>query len=186
MPSQSPQFGKRRVGIAVDVNEESAQAVKWAVSSYIHPDDFVILLHVQPTDVLYGADWGDMVRGADKKGEADMRPHSGDNFLDVLTSSKLVQPVIDANIPYKIHIVKDYDRKERICLEAERLKLSVLIMGSRRTRARRGSSKAGSDSVSEYCVHHCECPVIVVRHQGDDKVDTLQRDAAALQLDSKI
>lgn len=164
----------------MDINEESAQAVKWAVSNYLHPEDFVILLHVQPTNMLYGADWGDT------KGMADVRQHIGDDPLDVLTSSKLVRPLLDAKIPYKIHIVKDYDRKERICLEAERLKLSALIMGSRHTGAKKASSKAGSDSVSEYCVNHCDCPVVVVRYQGDEKVNALEEAAAALRLDSKI
>lgn len=36
-------------------------------------------------------------------------------------SSDLAKPLSDARIPYKIHIVKDHDMKERICLEVERL-----------------------------------------------------------------
>ncbi|KAJ6758176.1 hypothetical protein OIU74_027301 [Salix koriyanagi] len=48
----------RRVAIAVDLSDESAYAVKWAVENYLRPGDAVILLHVRPTSVLYGADWG--------------------------------------------------------------------------------------------------------------------------------
>ncbi|KAI7748410.1 hypothetical protein M8C21_007567 [Ambrosia artemisiifolia] len=60
--------------------------------------------------------------------------------------------------------------KERLCLEVERLGLSAVIMGSRGFGAR---SKRGSDddgrlgSVSDYCVRHCVCPVVVVRYPDE-------------------
>ena len=57
--------------------------------------------------------------------------------------------------------------RERLCLEIERLGLSAVIMGSRGF----GAEKRGSDgklgSVSDYCVHHCVCPVVVVRYPDD-------------------
>lgn len=74
---------------------------------------------------------------------------------------------MDAHIPFKIHIVKDHDMKERLCLEVERLGLSAVIMGSRGF----GATKRGSDgrlgSVSDYCVRHCVCPVVVVRYPDE-------------------
>ncbi|GJX24445.1 universal stress protein PHOS32-like protein [Tanacetum coccineum] len=54
-PSPSPQ---RKVAIAVDLSDESAYPVQWAVQHYLRHDDSVILLHIQPTSALYGADWG--------------------------------------------------------------------------------------------------------------------------------
>nr|VDC75297.1 unnamed protein product [Brassica rapa] len=58
--------------------------------------------------------------------------------------------------------------RERLCLEIERLNLSAVIMGSRGFGAEK---KRGSDgklgSVSDYCVHHCVCPVVVVRYPDD-------------------
>ncbi|PWZ37580.1 Universal stress protein PHOS32 [Zea mays] len=45
---------------------------------------------------------------------------------DAFTSTKaqdLAQPLIHAQIPFKIHVVKDHEMKERPCLEAERLGL---------------------------------------------------------------
>ncbi|XP_076953384.1 universal stress protein PHOS34-like [Bidens hawaiensis] len=48
----------QRIGIAVYLSYESAFAVKWAVNQYLGPDDSVILIHIRPTSVLYGADWG--------------------------------------------------------------------------------------------------------------------------------
>lgn len=79
-------------------------------------------------------------------------------------------------MPFKIHVVKDRDMKERLCLEVERLRLSVMIMGSRGYGAKnRGIiiSKGKLGSVSDYCVKHCICPVVVVRYpqEADDNGD---------------
>ncbi|KAJ6303650.1 hypothetical protein OIU77_017514 [Salix suchowensis] len=136
----------RRVAIAVDLSDESAYAVKWAVENYLRPGDAVILLHVRPTSVLYGADWG-----------------------------SIQLQINNNNTPFEL--MKDHDMKERLCLEVERLGLSAVIMGSRDFGATRkkGISKGGSvgggrlGSVSDYCVQHCVCPVVVVRCSDDGK-----------------
>lgn len=60
--------------------------------------------------------------------------------------------------------------KERLCLEVERLGLSAMIMGSRGFGATSSGfiSKGKLGSVSDYCVHHCICPVVVVRYPQED------------------
>lgn len=160
---------QRRIGIAVDLSDESAFAVKWSVHHYLRPGDAVILVHVRPTSVLYGADWGSVdLSIVDTENEESQRKLE-DEFDTFTTtkSSDLAQPLVEAQIPFKIHIVKDHDMKERLCLEVERLGLSALIMGSRGF----GAIKKGSDgrlgSVSDYCVRHCVCPVVVVRYPDD-------------------
>ncbi|KAL3333433.1 hypothetical protein AABB24_033484, partial [Solanum stoloniferum] len=160
---------QRRIGIAVDLSDESAFAVKWAVNQYLRPGDAVILVHVRPTSVLYGADWGSVdLSIVDTENEESQRKLEDD--FDTFTTTKasdLAQPLVDAQIPFKIHIVKDHDMRERLCLEVERLGLSAVIMGSRGF----GATKRGSDgrlgSVSDYCVRHCVCPVVVVRYPDD-------------------
>uniref|UniRef100_A0A0A9CQM1 UspA domain-containing protein n=1 Tax=Arundo donax TaxID=35708 RepID=A0A0A9CQM1_ARUDO len=92
-----------------------------------------------------------------------------DDFT-AFTASKaedLARPLKDAGIPSKVHIVKDHDMKERLCLEVERLGLSAVIMGSKGFGAARRTSKGRLGSVSDYCVHHCVCPVVVVRFPDD-------------------
>ena len=132
MPFSALQQGSdRKIAIAVDLSDESAYAVKWAVANYLRPGDSVVILHVRPTSVLFGADWGasDQILEADKESQQKME----DDF-DIFTSTKsadLAKPLSDAKIPYKIHIVKDHDMKERICLEVERLGVNAVIMGSR-------------------------------------------------------
>ena len=174
----------RRIGIAVDLSDESAFAVKWAVQNYLRPGDAVVLLHVRPTSVLYGADWGSIpvsvADEADAAEDAAAAAQGGpteeelkkkrEEYFDAFTSTKaqdLAQPLVDAQIPFKIHVVKDHDMKERLCLEAERLGLSAMIMGSRGFGAHRKGGKGRLGSVSDYCVHHCVCPVVVVRYPDD-------------------
>ncbi|XP_039025734.1 universal stress protein PHOS32-like isoform X1 [Hibiscus syriacus] len=160
---------RRRIGVAVDLSEESAFAVRWAVQDYIRAEDAVLLLHVSPTSVLYGADWGPLPHTPQSPGTPQSQKQLEDDF-DAFTASKvadLAKPLKEAGIPFKIHIVKDHDMRERLCLEVERLGLSAVIMGSRGF----GAEKRGSDgklgSVSDYCVHHCVCPVVVVRCPED-------------------
>ncbi|CAN6332503.1 unnamed protein product [Urochloa humidicola] len=180
----------RRIGIAVDLSDESAFAVKWAVQNYLRPGDAVVLLHVRPTSVLYGADWGSIPVSVDDDDEPEGAARAAaaasgeegveeepeeakkkrEEDFDAFTSTKaqdLAQPLVVAQTPFKIHIVKDHDMKERLCLEAERLGLSALIMGSRGFGASRRAGKGRLGSVSDYCVHHCVCPVVVVRYPDD-------------------
>ncbi|MCO5598335.1 hypothetical protein L7F22_052428 [Adiantum nelumboides] len=166
MPLLPLQSGTRKVAVAVDLSDESAFAVKWTVANYLRPDDSVILLHVQPTNVLYGADWGAMEQSIDTSDEEMQQT------FDELTSNKasdLAKPLIDAGIPFKIHIVKDHDMKERICLEVERLGVNAVFMGSRGFGASQKAPKARLGSVSDYCVHHCDCPVVVVRYPEEER-----------------
>ncbi|WRX28963.1 UspA - like 10 [Theobroma cacao] len=160
---------RRKIGVAVDLSEESAFAVHWSVQNYIRPGDAVILLHVSPTSVLFGADWGPLPHTPQTPETPQSQKQLEDDF-DAFTASKaadLARPLKESGFPFKIHIVKDHDMRERLCLEVERLGLSAVIMGSRGF----GAEKRGSDgrlgSVSDYCVHHCVCPVVVVRYPED-------------------
>ncbi|CAN4103404.1 unnamed protein product [Withania somnifera] len=158
----------RRIAIAVDLSDESSFAVKWAVQNYLRPGDAVILLHVRPTSVLYGVDWGSTATSRAHNIEQDYK-----HFIDS-KAIELASPLVEANVPFKIHVVKDRDMKERLCLEVERLRLSAMIMGSRGYGAKKRGiiSKGKLGSVSDYCVKHCVCPVVVVRFpQEDDNGD---------------
>ncbi|KAE8654814.1 Adenine nucleotide alpha hydrolases-like superfamily protein isoform 3 [Hibiscus syriacus] len=131
-----------RVAIAIDLSDESAYAVRWAVQNYLRPRDSVVLLHVRPTSVLYGADWGSIKLQINPNSTnnhesataiSDEHPDEEsqqklENDFDIFTATKantLAQPLVDAQVPFKIHIVKDHDMKERLCLEVERLGLSA-------------------------------------------------------------
>eukprot|EP00252_Welwitschia_mirabilis_P019167 TRINITY_DN4374_c0_g1_i2.p1 TRINITY_DN4374_c0_g1~~TRINITY_DN4374_c0_g1_i2.p1 ORF type:complete len:207 (+),score=19.85 TRINITY_DN4374_c0_g1_i2:177-797(+) len=169
--SATAQGNHRKIGIAVDLSDESAFAVKWAVANYLRPGDSVVLVHVRPTSVLYGADWGsiDLSVSADTSDEESQQKLEDDfDAFTVTKAGDLAQPLVEAKVPFKIHIVKDHDMKERLCLEVERLGLGALIMGSRGFGASRRTAKGRLGSVSDYCVHHCVCPVVVVRFPDDE------------------
>ncbi|KAG4980594.1 hypothetical protein JHK82_033837 [Glycine max] len=190
---------RRKIGVAVDLSDESAYAVRWAVQHYIRPGDAVILLHVSPTNVLFGADWGSIdlsintdpnsdedavsaVNSNDHANAGNSKRKLEDDF-DAFTASKaadLAKPLRESQIPFKIHIVKDHDMKERLCLEVERLGLSAVIMGSRGFGAVRRGSDGRLGSVSDYCVHHCVCPVVVVRYPDDKDVVAAATTASAV------
>ncbi|XP_075495874.1 universal stress protein PHOS32-like isoform X2 [Primulina tabacum] len=173
-PPVTPTAGvNRKIAIAVDLSDESAFAVKWSVQNYLRPGDAVILLHVRPTSVLYGADWGATDVSVESDGEKSQQQLEDD--FDNFTTTKannLAQPLLEASIPFKIHIVKDHDMKERLCLEVERLGLSAVVMGSRGFGASRRTTKGRLGSVSDYCVHHCVCPVVVVRFPDEKDGDS--------------
>ena len=162
----------RKIGIAVDLSDESAFAVKWAVHNYLRSGDTVILLHVRPTSVLYGADWGAIDVSLPDEDETQETQQKREDEFDLFTNKKindLALPLAEYRIPFKVHIVKDHDMKERLCLEVERLGLSAVVMGSRGFGAAKRSAKGRLGSVSDYCVRHCICPVIVVRFPDEEK-----------------
>ncbi|XP_073140983.1 universal stress protein PHOS34-like [Henckelia pumila] len=177
---------QRKIGIAVDLSDESALAVKWAVHNYIRPGDAVILVHVRPTSVLYGADWGSVDLSIVETGNEESQRKLEDDF-DAFTTSKasdLAQPLVEAHIPFKIHIVKDHDLKERLCLEVERLGLSALITGSRGFGAAKRGHNGRLGSVSDYCVRHCVCPVVVVRYPHPDEKDIAEGNVPVVSVGS--
>ncbi|KAJ8622358.1 hypothetical protein MRB53_030887 [Persea americana] len=173
-PSSTTSMDHRKIAIAVDLSDESAYAVRWAVHNYLRPGDSVILLHVSPTSVLYGADWGSVhLSDSTSPDDSEESHQKREDDFAAFTAAKaafLAQPLADAGVPFKIHIIKDHDMKERLCLEVERLGLSAVIMGSRGVGAVRRAAKGRLGSVSDYCVHHCVCPVVVVRYP-DEKND---------------
>ncbi|KAL7588996.1 universal stress protein PHOS34 [Lactuca sativa] len=162
---------QRRIAIAVDLSDESAFAVQWTVQNYLRPGDAVILLHIQLTSVLYGADWGHAMDAENASKETRQKLEDDFDNFTTAKANVLSQPLVEANIPFKIHIVKDHDLKERLCLEVERLGFSVMIMGSRGFGASKRKAKGRLGSVSDYCVRHCVCPVVVVRYSDEDGGD---------------
>ncbi|KAI4304820.1 hypothetical protein MLD38_040285 [Melastoma candidum] len=131
-----------------------------------------------PTSVLFGADWGPLPHSPSPNPTPGSparpsEPNQSQDDFDAFTIAKateLAKPLKEAGIPYKIHIVKDHDMKERLCLEVERLGLSAIIMGSRGFGAAMRGSDGRLGSVSDYCVHHCVCPVVVVRYPDDKDI----------------
>ncbi|KAH8494466.1 hypothetical protein H0E87_021022 [Populus deltoides] len=77
---------RRKIGVAVDLSDESAYAVSWAVDHYIRPGDAVILLHVSPTSVLFGADWGPLPLSTPTQSQLDLLNNTSkfNNEIDIV------------------------------------------------------------------------------------------------------
>ncbi|OAY81906.1 hypothetical protein ACMD2_24449 [Ananas comosus] len=110
---------QRRIAIAVDLSDESAYAVRWAVQNYLRPGDAVVLLHVRPTSVLYGADWGftDLSLSAAAEGSEEEEAAAA-AAASVESQQKKMEDDFDAFTAAKVeelrgavHIVKDHDMK---------------------------------------------------------------------------
>ena len=71
MASTAESSPLRSISIAVDLSDESAFAIKWAVQNYLHRGG-VVLLHVRPTSVLYGADLGSIPVSVDEDPNPDI------------------------------------------------------------------------------------------------------------------
>ena len=123
---------------------------------------------MRPTSVLYGADWGaiDVSLPVPDDGETQETQQRLEEEFDLFTNKKinnLALPLAESHIPFKVHIVKDHDMKERLCLEVERLGLSAVVMGRRGFGAAKRSAKGRLRSVSDYCVRQsspcfsCDC-----------------------------
>ncbi|MBA0727495.1 hypothetical protein Golax_000476, partial [Gossypium laxum] len=93
------------------------------------------------------------------------------DFFTTTKANRLAQPLVDAQILFKIHIVKDHDLKERLYLKVERLGLSAVFMGSKGFRAAKRTSKGRLGSVNDYCIHHCICTVVVVRYPDEEETE---------------
>ncbi|PPD88118.1 hypothetical protein GOBAR_DD14942 [Gossypium barbadense] len=111
--SPSPVAGARRkIGVAVDLSEESAYAVRWAVQNYLRPGDAVILLHVSPTNVLYGADWGPLSQAQQSPRTPETQKQLEDDF-DAFTASKaadLAKPL--CGVTFNLHTSRMFDLLE--------------------------------------------------------------------------
>jgi hypothetical protein len=121
-----PPHARIGIAIAVDLSDESAFAVKWAVQNYLRTGDAIVLLHVHPTAVLYGADWDSIpvsvdddtlpAAPGDEPDEARKKREDFDAFTSI-KAQDLAQPLITVQIPFKIHIVKDHDMSCTRCLK---------------------------------------------------------------------
>ncbi|KAJ3037255.1 hypothetical protein HK097_003559 [Rhizophlyctis rosea] len=147
---------KRIVVIALDDSKNSNKAFEWALDNFLNPKtDLALLLNVRPPPVIPGPfgtaymDYTEYIVQLDMKNRQD--------------SHTLLQYY--ANLVHKRKIaVKAIamrgDARDELCRKVEEVKADVLILGSRGQGAWR---RAFLGSVSDHCVHHCQCPVIIIK-----------------------
>ncbi|GBG84194.1 hypothetical protein CBR_g38165 [Chara braunii] len=154
---------ERRVVVAVDESEQSFHALRWAIDHVLRREsDTVTLLHVQQQATLYAGPAGPSYFVPSEV----LRTFKERN--DVVTRSvtlKAKDACDKARIASMVRVAVG-DPRDVICEQLEMLDADLLIMGSR------GLSAIGRTflgSVSDYCVNHAKCPVVVVRKDARAK-----------------
>ncbi|KAJ4817573.1 Adenine nucleotide alpha hydrolases-like superfamily protein [Rhynchospora pubera] len=156
--------------VAVDGSEESMKALQWALDNLrlrpggeeVEPGALVVL-HVQsPPSIAAGLNPGPI-------------PFGGPSEVDVpaFTAAieahqrRITQAIMDhalkicdgKEVNVKTHVVVG-DPKEKICEVAANLKCDLLVMGCR---AIGPIKRMFLGSVSNYCINHVGCPVVVIK-----------------------
>ncbi|CAJ2652170.1 universal stress protein PHOS34 isoform X1 [Trifolium pratense] len=166
------------VVVAVDGSEESMNALRWALENLKlrspTPDSTnagsFIIFHVQsPPSIATGLNPGSI-------------PFGGPSDLEVPAFAAAIEAhqkrITDSILDHAFGICSQFnqtevsthvvigDPKEKICETVQDLHADVLVIGSR---AFGPIKRMFLGSVSNYCAHHAQCPVIIIK--GKDVVN---------------
>ncbi|XP_027330816.1 universal stress protein PHOS34 [Abrus precatorius] len=165
--------------VAVDGSEESMKALRWAFSNLklrsptpdsTHSPSFIIF-HVQsPPSIATGLNPGPIPFGGPNDLEVPaftvaIEAHQKRITDAILDHALEISQQLNFNSKVRTHVVVG-DPKEKICEAVQDLHADVLVMGSR---AFGPIKRMFLGSVSNYCAHHAQCPVIIMK--GKDIVD---------------
>ncbi|GAU43481.1 hypothetical protein TSUD_244030 [Trifolium subterraneum] len=153
------------VVVAVDGSEESMNALRWALENLKlrspTPDSTnagsFIIFHVQsPPSIATGINPVPAFAAAIEAHQKRITDSILDHALGICSQF---------NTKVSTHVVIG-DPKEKICETVQDLHADVLVMGSR---AFGPIKRMFLGSVSNYCAHHAQCPVIIIK--GKDVVN---------------
>jgi nucleotide-binding universal stress UspA family protein len=138
--SQDSVTTRKRIVVGVDGSPQSKEVLRWAVDQARATDDDVTAVMAWQVPVAYG--YGDMlaIRDSAEKSLQDVINTVSDP--DVTITSRFVEGAAAA------------------VLIEEGKSADLLVVGSR---GRGGFAGLLLGSVSTQCVHHAECPVVVIR-----------------------
>ncbi|PHT33383.1 hypothetical protein CQW23_25183 [Capsicum baccatum] len=149
---------KKKVMVAIDENECSFYALKWALENLYESLQYseVVLFTVQPI-----SDYGYIYASSFGVASPQLMASVQQNQKKV--ANALLKKAKDFCTQYEIvaeTMTQMGDPKDTICEVAEKLHVDLLVLGSNNKGA---LHRAFLGSVSNYCVHSAKCPVLVVR-----------------------
>ncbi|KAF7817023.1 universal stress protein PHOS34 [Senna tora] len=161
---------------AVDGSEESMNALRWALCNLKlrspGSDSSFVILHVQsPPSIAAGLNPGPIPFGGPSDLEvpaftAAIEAHQKriteailDHALEICSELNVRFSLLQVNV--KTHVVIG-DPKEKICEAVQNLHADLLVMGSR---AFGPIKRMFLGSVSNYCTHNAQCPVIIIKEK---------------------
>ena len=144
----------RKIAIAIDESPSSEHAVNWAIQNVINKEtDQVVLLNVRPFASVPIGLVAPMMQVGDEYGLLDAQNKEFSHNL----IRKVARGMIEKGFKTS-GIALRGDAKEELVYKIEEMKADVLIIGSRGMGI---FKRMVLGSVSDYCVHHCKCTVIV-------------------------
>ncbi|KAJ3249796.1 hypothetical protein HDU77_007426 [Chytriomyces hyalinus] len=142
---------QRTIAIALDDSKLAQVTFDHAMENIVRPDDLVVLIHVQSNDasvILSG------LHPLHDKAVADARRESAHVLLKH-HAARLSEAKIAFTALYLIGPIK-----EALVQKVNDLRVSTLVVGAGGVDSKR---PAFLGSVADYCIHYCECPVLVVK-----------------------
>ncbi|XVE61337.1 hypothetical protein DITRI_Ditri06bG0031300 [Diplodiscus trichospermus] len=171
-----------RVMVGIDDSDDSLYALQWTLNHLFHPitapappetDEearfLITLVHVHQDLPPYSIPVGPAASAAfyiPSSVEASVKKH--EEQISKALLSRALAMCKDKRIKAETLILEG-DPKEKICQTTEQTHVDLLILGNRNL----GKIKrAFLWSVSDYCAHHANCPVLIVK---PSKEATMQR-----------
>ncbi|KAG2181204.1 hypothetical protein INT43_008786 [Umbelopsis isabellina] len=174
---------RRKILIAYDNSEFSQKMFEWSLAQILRPDNDHILLatvlDVQESTYFHRNWGGDRNAGMKisfKRFRGSARRLSISESDQATAQLKpLVERLVQRGMTAQINVLKG-DAKQEIVKLSKDLGADMIIIGSRGLGA---VKRLTMGSVSDYCVHNAECPVVVVRETALDM--TLNRSMSRRQ-----
>ncbi|GKB93424.1 universal stress protein A-like protein [Tanacetum coccineum] len=142
---------KNKVMVAIDDSEFGEYALIWALKMFgstFVDSELLIYTARTPVDIsyLYASSWGtaDLIK--------KLKESENKAALDLLKKAKTTCSEYGITAE---GIAEIGDPKVAICNAVEKLNVQLLIVGSQ--------GRGALTSVSNYCVNHAKCPVLVVK-----------------------
>ncbi|GJP45349.1 hypothetical protein CLOM_g4748 [Closterium sp. NIES-68] len=156
------QSSQRVLLLAVDNSDGSRLALRYALEEFCRADDIVILLAVLPTPpwAAYGEYYNQEMIERLERAELQEADAMLEGFAEQVRAMHIV---------CKKEVIRG-DVRETICYSAEQFGADVLLMGCR---GLSGLKKMLLGSVSDYCAHHANVPMLIVKPQEHASVDLL-------------
>ncbi|KAJ3229948.1 hypothetical protein HDU81_004905 [Chytriomyces hyalinus] len=150
----------RTVVFALDESKFSEHALKWSIHNYLHNQDTVILLNVRHRFAAVDTAAAEKDEALAKELEKLEAARLNQSNLLLQHYSKLMDASKFAHKTVSLPCNKNGSIKDTICEYTEQVKANVLIVASHGMNV---TSRMTLGSVSEYCLRHVPCPVLIVR-----------------------
>lgn len=156
MESMEEQKSRRAIMVAIDETEMSISALQWALHNLFASDDRIILVHAQRSPISYFSTGssGLMVPAEVLLTLENDIKKSTEKILAKareICKAKNVTPETE---------IQTGEAREVICNATKKYNPDMLVLGSHGYGALK---RVVLGSVSDYCVHHAQCPVVVVK-----------------------